>query len=394
MDGQGILDELSGEEALVLWKTYRAVALWSQIRPRQRRELISSESYQARLSHLRTVKGLGKAAEAVEALADLFRKTLPAPVVAARCRTIEEWADSRDAPRTAVEFAQLVALASPADAAAAAKVGRRVRDLAEYARAESWYWEAIVRARKAGDWQAYVLSTLGLGITGYMRGNFPAARRSLERGLRRARRQGLTMQEAMAYHELAVLAMKMDNLPQAVLNGRSALRTYGPDHPRVPWLAHDVAIFWMGRGLFGAALDVLKAIPEEIGTRSDQVARSAGMARAAGATGKLQLFLDSSRNLEILLADPATASRASSALLDAARGALALGLLETATELASKASDLAGERGEGEMRMDAVSLMDEIRASDAARRVEKSRAPRKVLEFATELVESLAMATA
>lgn len=394
IEGQAILEEFSGDEALVLWKTYRAVALWSQMRPRQRRELFSSEAYQSRLALIAAARGLGEATDAVEALAELFRRTLQAPVVAARCSTIEEWADSGNAPRTAVEFAQLAALAIPADASAAARAGRRLRDLAEYARAESWYWEAIVRARKAGDWQAYVLSTLGLGITGYMKGNFPGARRSLERGLRRARRQGLTQQEAMAYHELAVLAMKVDNLPQAVTNGRAALRIYGPDHPRVPWLAHDIAVFWMGRGFFRAALDVLRAIPSETGTSSDHAARLAGIARAAGATGDLNLFSESAAELDRLLLEPATASRASSALLDTARGAVSLGLLESAREIAIRASALAESRGEGEIRLDADALMEEIRAADAARTAEAKRAPRRVLEFADELVRNLVTAVA
>lgn len=389
VDGQGILDELTGEEALVIWKTYRAVFLWSQIRPRQRKELVSTESYKARLNHLRMAPGLGEAAEAVEDLADLFRKTLPAPVVASRCRTIEEWAEQHDAPRTAVEFAQLVALASPSDAAAAARVGRRVRDLAEYARAESWYWEAIVRARKAGDWQAYVLSTLGLGITSVRRGNYPAARRSFERGVRRARRQGLTGYEAMAYHELTVWAIRTENLPQTVQFGRAASRLYGPDHPRLAGLAHDLATFWMNRGYFDVGFQVVSAIPPDFGTLSDQAVRYASVARAAGAIGSNTAFDDARAGIEKLLTNPQVASRAASVLLDLGRGALSLGRVQAATEIVVHANELARERGEAELSWDAESLLQEIHAAGAVQHAKTIRAPRRVLEFASELTENL-----
>lgn len=393
IDGQGILDEFTGDESLVLWKTFRAVHLWGQIRPQERKELISPDSYGARVMHLGKVGELGEAMHAVQALSELFRKTLPSARVAAACRAIEEWAESRNAPRTALEFAQLAALAMPGDAAAAARVGRRVRNLAEYARAESWYWEAIVRARKIGDWQSYVLSALGLGITGMLRGNYPAARRNLERGLRRARRQGLTMHEAMAYHEMTVLAIKTDNLPQTVQFGQSALRIYGPDHPRIPWLAHDLAVFWMNRGYFDVALDIFNATPDDIGSPADQLARLSSMARAAGATGSLTQFDAASARVDALIHDIRTASVAAIALLEVARGALSLGLLEIAADSAHRAKDLADSRGEAERTWDAEGLLQEIRASTAAREVQKVRAPRKVLELASELVESMTVAT-
>lgn len=389
VDGQGILDELTGEEALVIWKTFRAVALWTQLRPRQRKELISSEAYQSRLAHLRAVGDLEEAAEAVEALAELYRKSLPPPVVASRCRTIEEWADNRNAPRTAVEFAQLVALATPADASAAARVARRVRDLAEYARAESWYWEAIVRARKAGDWQAYVLSTLGLGITSIRRGNYPAARRSFERGVRRARRQGLTNYEAMAYHELASWAIKTDNLPQTVQYGRAASRLYGPDHPRLPALAHDLAVFWMNRGFFDVGFQVVSAIPADFGSPSDQLVRYSSVARAAGAIGSEAAFDEAQAGMERLLADAKVASRAAGTLLDLGRGALSLGRVQSATEIVLRARTLARARAEGELLWEADSLLEQIEAAGAVQRAKAIRAPRKVLEFASELVENL-----
>jgi len=392
VDGQPIPDEVSGDEALVLWKTFRAVQLWSQLEPRQRKEMHSPEAYRARVNHLAQVEGLREIAPAVESLSGLFQKSLPATTVAARCRAIEDWAEAKGAPRTAVEFAQLAALAMPADAAAAARVGRRVRDLAEYARAESWYWAAIVRARKAGDWQAYVLSTLGLGITGILRGNYPAARRSLERGVRRARRQGLTTHEAMAWHEMTVLAIKTENLPQTVQYGRSALRLYGPDHPRVPWLAHDLAVFWMKRGYFDVALDIFLATPADLGSAADQLAHFASIARAAGATGSLEQFEGATQRLEALLLNSQTASRAATALVDAARGALSLGLLEHATEYSTRALCLARARGEGEQEWEAEGLLQEVHASDAVRTVGTTRAPRKVLELASEIVESLTMA--
>lgn len=394
VDGEGILAENPGDEGMVLWKTYRSLSLWTQLKPDQRRELISEEGYASRLAHLGLAQGLQEVRAPVLGLAEILRKPPHAASIVGRCRAIEEWADSRGAVRTAVEFAQLAALAAPLDATLATRLARRIRDLADYARAESWYGEAIVRARKASDWQAYVTSKLGLGITIRIRGNYVGARRNLERGLRRARRQGLQMLEAMALHELAVVGILTDNLTQTLKYGRLALHAYGPDHARVPWLAHDLAVFWMNRGYFGAALDVFVAIPDEIGTGSDQLVRFAGTARASGAMGSVARFDLASQAAERLLEDPRNASKGSSALLDMARGALSLELLDKATELVTRGQSLAKLHGEAEKGFEAEGLLQEIASADAASRASTVPAPPRVAALASELVESLATAAA
>jgi hypothetical protein len=364
------------------------------LKPEERRELLSENAYAARVSHLDRAEGLKQIHAPLAGLAESLRKSQHSASLVARCRAIEEWADTKGAARTATEFAQLAALASPGDATLATRLARRIRDLADYPRAESWYSEAIVRARKARDWQAYVTSKLGLGITIRIRGNYGAARRTLERGLRRARRQGLQRLEAMALHELAVVAILTDNLRHTLRYGRAALHAYGPEHPRVPWLAHDLAVFWMNRGYFAPALDVFVAIPESLGEAADQLARQSGVARAAGAIGQLTRFGEAHATAEVLLQDPRTASRASSALLDIARGALSLTLIDTASDLAGRGQRLAETRGEGEKVWEAEALIQEIASFDAARRASEIVIPTRVKTLASELVETLAVTAA
>lgn len=390
IEGQGILDEFPGEDGVVLWKTFRSVRLWAELETQQRKEMISRDAYSARLAHLEAAAGLDDVVDALAGLADMFERQITRPMVASRCKVIERWAEGQQAGRTALEFGQLAALASADDASVAVDVAKRGRDLAEYARAESWYWQAIVRARRSSDWEAYVRSMLGLGVTHLLRGNYPAARRTIERGRRRARRQGLRAHEAMALHELTVVAIRTNSLKPTIRFGRKTLEAYGPNHPQLPWLGHDLAVFWMNQGYFQSALDVFLKIPAEIGSPADQLARFSSIARAAGAVGKDEVFSWAVAEAEQLIDVPIAASRATPALVEIARGALSLGAIDAADAAASRALRLAQSRAEAEQAWEAEALLEEIRSDRAASRSAQITVPPEVEQLTSDLVESLA----
>lgn len=393
LEGEWILDEFPGETGLLLWKTFRGVKLWTELSAPERDELVSDAAYQARLSHLDLTGEVDEIAEPLSVLADMHRKRLAASSVVSRCRAIEEWADRRNKGRTALEFGQLAAIAAPNDAPAAVSVAKRGRDMAEYARAESWYWQAVVRARRSGDWEAYVRAMLGMGVTHRLRGNYPAARRNMVRGLRRARRQALGPMIPMAYHELTVLAIKGDNLRRTVKYGRRTLEGYGPDHPRLPILANDVAIFWMNRGYFREGYALICSVPERA-SLAENVLVSANRARAAGALGRVAEFQSLAQVVESSYRETAVGSVAASALLDTARGALSLGLVHSASDLATESLALARRRREAEIVFEAEAVLGECNAlsTHSVTTVSRKVTPEPVAAFTTELTQALVAA--
>src|SRR5690606_24299526 len=108
---------------------------------------------------------------------------------------------------TALEFAQAAAVAVPAEADAAQEAARLARTRTEYHRAETWYRQAVSRARRSRDWAGFARGYIGLGIVHRQRGGYPQAGKSLIRGLRAARRFSIRPLEAAAAHELTVLGI-------------------------------------------------------------------------------------------------------------------------------------------------------------------------------------------
>src|SRR5687767_6051442 len=97
VEGEGILDENPGDDGLVLWKTYRALHLWTQLKPEERREILSENAYAARVAHLEHAEGLKGIRAPLTGLAESLRKTPHSASLVARCRAIEEWADTKGA---------------------------------------------------------------------------------------------------------------------------------------------------------------------------------------------------------------------------------------------------------------------------------------------------------
>ena len=66
--------------------------------------------------------------------------------------------------------------------------------------------------------------------------------------------------QGRALHDLFTIAVETSPPAEAQELARLAFRAYGPRHPKLPALAHDVAYFWMGQGRFEPALEVFRAV--------------------------------------------------------------------------------------------------------------------------------------
>ncbi|HEU0052510.1 MAG TPA: hypothetical protein VFQ39_05005 [Longimicrobium sp.] len=363
LEGTEMLDEIGGAPGMVLWQSMRDATLWATVRePEERAGLFAPGAHERRLRDLESA-GVDAALEVpLRALAAVSRD--PAGVteqeVLAACRDVSQWAAERDLLATAIAFATAGAVAAPTNASAGFKVGQLARRKAEYARAETWFRRVIGLGRQAKDWASYAEAFLGLGNLYVMRGNFPAARRFHIRGLRAARRHGLRDIIARASHDLFGIAIRTDNATEAQEWARAAFRAYGPHHPRLPALAHDLAFFWLTRGRFASALAVFQAVLPLLTEPSERLLGAADIGRAAGAAGEREAFEQAWDEVFSYAGDWYARENAAQALLDLARGASSLKEWSRAERAATTSRDVAAHRKEERVVFEAESLLDSL----------------------------------
>jgi tetratricopeptide (TPR) repeat protein len=397
LEGAQLLDEVQGPLGLLLWETYRDVALWAATDPEERDGLFAAGAAAARRASM-DAAGADPALERALRGASVVL-TDPAGAqeqdVMAACRQAADWAEQRGLLATAVTLATAAALASPANAAAGFRVGQIARRKGEGPRAETWFRRAVGLARQAKDWLSYSEAFLGLGNLYRQRGNLPQAKRFYIRALRAARRHALRDVQGRALHDMFAIAMETSPPAEAQELARLAFRAYGPRHPKLPVLAHDVAYFWMGQGRFEPALEVFRAVIPHFHDPSERLICVANTGRAAGATGDRAGF-DAAWE-QVWAAQPQWDSLqwAPQALLELARGASTLRDWGRAERAAEAARDLGQRKSAGQVVIESESVLDGARRK---RGLEQPAAPATGAEdtqdFAADFVRSLRTAGA
>lgn len=387
IDAEAILREFPEDQALVLWKTVRSVRLWAEAGDGERAGVFTAEAHDARMQHLRRATFPDDVLISLAKAATVLQPRVTRQSVASGCRTVASWAAQRGALSTATEFQQAAALALPAEAELAFEVARLARTRGEYARAETWYRQAISRARRAKSWYEFSRAYIGLGTVAMLRGNYPQAKRSLVRGVRAAKRFALRPLVAAGYHELAVLAIQRQNPAEVTRFARLALEAYGPSHRRLPALAFDYGVYLLSMGYFQEALRTLRCVPTDFGRPVDRLARASALARAAGSVKDVETFEGTWRETEALLKDPSTASGAATAYLSLARGAASMGDLDRAETAVIEAQRVAASREEAGIEFAAAGLLESIRNRSAAPATAEA-APTRVRRMVREFEES------
>jgi tetratricopeptide (TPR) repeat protein len=363
LEGAQVLEEVQGPLGLLLWETYRDVALWAATAPEERDGLFAAGAAAARKASM-------EAAGAEPALERGLRGasvvlTDPAGAqeqdVMTACRQAADWAEQRGLLATAVTLATAAALASPAHPGAAFRVGQIARRKGEGARAETWFRRAVGLGRQAKDWLSYSEAFLGLGNLYKERGNYPAARRFHIRGLRAARRHALRDVQGRALHDLFTIAVETSPPAEAQELARLAFRAYGPRHPKLPALAHDVAYFWMSQGRFEPALEVFRAVLPHLHDPSDRIICSGNVGRAAGATGNRAVYDEAWEQVWGAAGDWEKLRLAPQALLELAHGASSLRDWGRAERAAESARDLGQRKGMGAILIETESVLDAAR---------------------------------
>lgn len=353
-----VLDEVPPPDGFVLWRLLQDVALWVKTPPAERPSLFYRD-----LSCLRALPPVFGLEITVPAIHTQLRADPPdAGEVSRGCEEVSEWAQERRCFGTAVVFAQAAADAVPTRAALAHRVGMLARLKGDRTRAEVWYRRAIVLARRSQDWHTYALGYEGLGLVCRQRGSLPAALRFHQRSLRAARNYRVRQVEGKALHNLCGLSFEMGRPEDGLRYARAAFHAFGPGHPALPLLAHDLAYFWMEAGAFGRALRVFQQLLRYIRDPLDRLWALANLARAAGGVQEREMF-ESARMAVWELAGRMPAGHGhAAALVELARGAASLGLADRAEEAATRAVMLAELYAEHQARFAAESVLAAIRA--------------------------------
>jgi len=390
LDGLAILDEVKGDLGLVLWRSARNVRLWAETPAERRGELFAGGAALVRREELERVELDAELLAPMSVVVALLEAPARAEVgrLVNACRRVALWAEQRGALATALEFAQAAALASPDSAALAAGVGRVARRLAEYDRAESWYTRAAVQGRQTGQWRAYALAFSGMGNLHMQRGNFPAARRAHKRCLRAAERHGVTEVLGDAYHDLFVVTAAMGGSFAADPIAGKAFRAYGPGNPKLLRLAYDVAYHWTLQGYFTGALGVVTALLPHTYDPAMRTLLDGLAARSAGGAGQRQAFETAASGALRLIGQGVSQEMTASALLHLTYGAISLGETERACEWAERTLQIAGERREGRIALEAEAALDAARHGRPTRTPVPNGEP--VTSLADEFVEALA----
>jgi tetratricopeptide (TPR) repeat protein len=359
LEGAEVLTEVSGETAVLLWKSLRTVTLWASASPQdQVMELFAPGARQRRLAEL-LVADLDPALRGpLESLTVLLDQPVRArrEMVALSCRQVAQWAATNAAPKTELAFIQAAALACPADAELALQVARLTRALGEVARAESWLRRAIMLGRQAGNWNAYSRAFLILGIMAKDRGNYPVARRFDLKALRASTRHGATEVRAMSLHELFIVSGECDDASTAQRYAEQAFQAYGSQHPQVRYLAHDLCLLWMREGQFKRALAVLQSLVP-IFSEDELLNPMANLVRAAGGVPDREVFDEAWRRTIPLLERNVAHGNVGTALFSLARGATGVGEWELARTMAERALAVATKERNGTLIFAAESVL-------------------------------------
>jgi len=334
--------------AIAFWRALRTVLLWT-VTPQERR----ARAFRAPTSNTLDVYA-GAVAEApelagaFEAFAELQRQpeTIGAPDVARACHAVYAWADDRGLLETAAHFSEAAAYADPEHPAYAVDAGwicRRVHVGGFLGRSSAWYQRAFARSVRHRSRHDSLRALTGYGALMQELGNLSEAKSAYLKAARRAFRTGRKRRAAVAHHYLFALTAEHGELAEAVEHARRAFRLYPIHDARLPYLAHDYAVFLLIRyNAYRPALRLARPALSKMEDPDAIVMVAGTLAWAAGGALHPDQF-DSAERLAVKLA-PLYRTHAASALAAIALGGRVLGKWDAVRRYASMALPLARER--------------------------------------------------
>ncbi len=390
--GAAVLRELVGDPLCApVYQAIRLVTAWFLQPAQQRSDLLDLPAVEALLPRIAGEDPFRDGDPRGALVCILGEMTASEPDlrrIALSCLAVADWALSRSAVDTALSFARAAALIG-ATARYAWVTGRLHREHSRAQQAETWFQVAYVLAERERDWDLRARSLMSWGHVHLNVGRYRTARDLCERALSTARRFQLQDRTGEAHHYLFTIARAVSDHPGAAEHSAAAARAYGPDHPRLPYFAHDLACYWMDRGDYEHALEVLLALLE---IPIDHRLLAIGSAlRAAGGSGRGAIYDRLVPALREEQSRECDSPLKAQALLMAARGAASLRRWAEATQLLTAAIEAARDTGQNDTRISAEDLLSLVREETHSESVAVPE-PSNV-EIARYTVRSLAAAS-
>lgn len=368
--GGAVIRELSHHPACVaVFQVLRLVTTWAMERPQRRAGLLPNDRLERLLARI-AGKLPFRADDPRGAMACILGEMTAADPDVRRaafaCLGVADWALAQGAIDTALAYARAAALVKP-DARYAWIAGRMHREHGRLEHAEVWFKVAYSIAGRTRDWEVRATALLSTGHTFMMAGNFEGARDLFERALSTAQRRRIPSKVKEAHHYLFDIAIATSDHALAAAQSRAALRAYKAGDPRLPYFAHDLALYWLDCGEFGKALPVLVTLLQrhfenEPGPRL-QVVGSA--LRAAGGAGERRTFDRLREELNELRTQVSSSPAVAPALFTAAKGAASLERWSDAEGLLLNAIESARDTHQHDIEVQAEELLERVQTRES-----------------------------
>ena len=373
VSGLDAMAELPADAGVIAWRVLRTLLLWAAEDP-DRRAALLDDAVMLEWEEKLLTQGFDPDLRMPLAVivGELARgDQAAAGRISWSCLCAADWALARNAPRTALAFAEAAAVVSPDQPRYAWVAGRMLRTYGRFKDSSQWLRRAVRAAARSGDWEAQARSLNGLGKTSMHRGDLRDAARFLQVALRVARRRRMRQAEAENLHDLFVVHFEMNDWAQAEEHARAAFELYQQlRHHKLPMLVHDVAFLWINRGHFSRALDALRAVRPLMVHDEDRLRILSSAIRAAGALGEREYLGEMWAECWPLAMTLGNERRyAATALLQMGMGASSLSQWDRAREALEMAQSMAQLRGETDVVHRAEAALGAVQSQRAAETV-------------------------
>lgn len=211
-------------------------------------------------------------------------RAVPGALIGA-AQSVWEWCERNDSIEAALHFSEWAARVDEENPAFCRIAGYFARMRGETRRAEMWFRRARRLARIHKNEPEFVKAHLGLGSIAADLGLLDDAASHATRAFKAALRCGQHKLAGWAYHDLMLLKIGLGRYDEAWAHGLDAIALYKRDHPRMPALAHDLALLWSRQGYFSAAMTVYERVLPHLSRPHERVVVLSNFIRAAAACG-------------------------------------------------------------------------------------------------------------
>lgn len=389
--GGDVLRDFPPVASVFAFRALRALDLWRRRSEEEAREPISRAAMQSLAFRIAAAPGVPEELRQplISIVCELASEVPEVSRMELGCVFVSDWAIGNQALRSALTFAEAAAglAMSPRLVLVA---GKMHRSLGSRRDAEAWLRVASALATRAKDWETKVRSLGALGVSQLTAGSYARAEQTLHLALRCAQRRNVRELVGEIWHHLFIVRAVAERFADADSAAKEAVLAYARDDERLPYFAHDLAVYAMDRGDHRSAVAILSALLENrhwADEPANLLLAHANMLRASGACARIAEYEASATVFDSYRERLPGAPTLAKALVSAGRGAISLDRLAEAEARLREAVLIASRRGEGHVLAQAEELLAAVHSSRTA--AEPAGRPSRYHEVARITIRAL-----